>query len=218
MIRSHPIILYGRKTSINVQKVMWALAELGVSVDRRDLGGRFGGLDTPEYRALNPAGLIPTLVDGDIVVTQSNACVRHLASTYPQGGLLPSTRQDRAAADAWMDWQVSMYAEHFKPLFYEIVRTPRGAQDARLVEAKTGAVIEQMRYLNDRLKTRLHLVGDNLSMADVPVGALLFRFFKLPIRRPSLAWLEEYYSRLCGRPGYREHIIVPFDELDARPS
>ncbi len=114
----------GRATSSNVQKVMWALEELDIAYEREDLGGAFGGLDTPEYIALNPNKVIPTLVDGDQVIWESNTIVRYIAAKHDDGGLWPSDPAARAQADKWMDWQLSTLLMPWINVFFGVYRTP----------------------------------------------------------------------------------------------
>ena len=102
------IKVLGRLTSSNVQKVLWTLDEIGLDYERTDLGGAFGGLNEPDYRAMNPNGVIPTVIDGDTVLWESNAIVRYLAARYDDGGLWPTDPAERALTDRWMDWQQTM--------------------------------------------------------------------------------------------------------------
>ena len=99
--------IYGRKTSSNVQKVLWCCDEIGLAFEREDIGGEFGGNKTPEYLALNPNGLVPTIDDGGFILWESNSCVRYLAAKYGKGKLWPVDLQVAASASRWMDWQLS---------------------------------------------------------------------------------------------------------------
>ena len=93
------IHIYGRHTSYNVQKVLWALDELALEFDHTNLGGKYGGLGTAEFRALNPNNKIPVLMDDGLVVWESNAIVRYLAAEYGQGTLWPMHTARRSDAD-----------------------------------------------------------------------------------------------------------------------
>ena len=116
--------IWGRNNSVNVQKVLWCCEELGLKYERLDAGGSFGVVNTPQYRALNPNGLVPTIEDGPFVLWESNAIVRYLTAKHSSGKLWPEDHKVRAEADKWMDWQNSMFWPAFRPLFWNVVRTP----------------------------------------------------------------------------------------------
>ena len=103
--------IWGRNTSINVQKVMWAIGELGVPHERIDIGGPFGKNNEPFYLAKNPNGLVPTLEEDDgFVLWESNSVVRYLAAKFGTGSLEPADLKARASAGRWMDWQLTVCA------------------------------------------------------------------------------------------------------------
>ena len=91
--------ILGRDTSSNVMKVLWACAELGIEFEREDIGGKFGGNDTADFRALNPNGLVPVIVDDGFVNWESNSCVRYLAAKHDFGGIYPEDLAVRADLD-----------------------------------------------------------------------------------------------------------------------
>ncbi|WP_353475886.1 glutathione S-transferase family protein (plasmid) [Salipiger sp. H15] len=205
--------LLGRRTSVNVQKVAWTLAELGVDHETVEMGGVFGGLDTPEYRALNPIGKVPTLIDGGLCVWESNAIVRYLAGAYGEGGFGGQDIAGRTRADIWMEWfQNNVYAA-FTSVFHNTVRLPPSQRDPAARAAGLGVVTEAFRLLEARLSEGDFLAGDRLTMGDIPAGSALFRYYTMEIERPELPALAEYYARLCERPAYREHVMVSYDSL-----
>ena len=201
--------VWGRNNSINVQKVMWAVGELGVEHERIDVGGAFGGLDTPEYRRLNPNRRVPTVEDGEVVVWESNACVRYLAARFGAGALWPEDPGRRARADMWMDWQVATLLPDMTVVFWGLIRTPEAERD----HAKIAAAVERLgttwRILDEHLASRRFVAGDALTIGDIPVGAGCYRYYSLPIERPSLPKLEAWYGRLKERAPFREHVMVP---------
>jgi glutathione S-transferase len=120
--------LLGRANSINVQKVLWTCDELAIPLDREDLGGGFGGLDTPEYRQKNPNGLVPTIDDDGVIVWESNTIVRYLAARYGSGRLWPEDPAVRAESDKWMDWKLTTFWPEVRKIFQQVVRTPRNGE------------------------------------------------------------------------------------------
>lgn len=205
--------IWGRATSVNVQKVMWAIAELGVAHERIDAGGAFGGLDTPEYRAMNPNGLIPTLQDAGAVVWESHAIVRYLAATYGRGTLWSDDPATRAQADMWMDWMHTAVLPDFTSVFFGLVRTAPSKRDMPGVTAAAERLGNTYATLEKVLTGRAFLTGDTLSMGDIPLGSSLYRYFNMDISRPALPNVEAWYARLQERAAYREHVMVSYDSL-----
>lgn len=205
--------LWGRKTSINVQKVLWTLEELGLPYERTDAGGEFGGLDTPEYVAMNPTRRVPTLQDGDLVIWESNAVVRYLARTYGDGQLTGTTGAMAARADMWMEWfQNNVYSD-FIALFYQTVRLPRSQRDPARKQQAVDALTGRFRLLEETLSDQPFVAGDRFSMADIVIGASLYRYHTMDFDRPDLPALLEYYERLAQRDTYRKTVMVSYDSL-----
>ena len=204
----------GRKTSVNVQKVMWAVGELGLPHERVDLGGEFGGLDTPEYGALNPNRLVPTIDDKGLTLWESNAIVRHLAQTYGRGTLSPSDEQTYAKADSWMDWSLTtIYGDVISTCFTQLVRTPAKDRNVAGVAAAAKRAGEKLRILDAQLAGRQFIMGDGLTIADIAVGTLMYRYFTLNITRPPLANVEAWYARLSQRPAYQAHAMIDYTPM-----
>jgi glutathione S-transferase len=201
--------IWGRTNSINVQKVMWAVGELGRPHERIDVGGAFGGLDGAEYRALNANGRIPTIEDDGVVVWESNACVRYLAARYSAGSLWPEDPVTRAAADMWMDWQQTTLLTDMTTVFWGLVRTPEAERDHAAIEAAAGRLGGLWRRLDNHLAGRRYVAGDHFTMGDIPVGATCYRYHQLAIERPKLAAIEAWYGRLQERAPYRTHVMLP---------
>jgi glutathione S-transferase len=200
--------VWGRTNSINVQKVMWAVGELGRPHERIDVGGAFGGLDG-DYGALNANRRVPTIEDGDVVVWESNACVRYLAARYDAGGLWPEDPVARACADMWMDWQQTTLLLDMTTVFWGLVRTPEAERDYPAIETAAGRLGSFWWRLDDHLAKRRFVAGDRFTIGDIPVGAACYRYLQLAIERPKLAAIEGWYERLCERAPYRQHVMLP---------
>ena len=199
----------GRANSINVQKVMWCAAELGIDVDRHDIGLQFGGNDTPEYLAKNPNGLIPTLEDGDLTVWESNTIVRYLGETYAQGEWALSTSADRARASQWMDWHLSTIHAPLSLVFRALIRTPEPERDMDAVNQAVATVNKFWMVLNGHLAGRNYVLGDSPSVGDIPVGCAVYRWYSMDIERPEMPNLTAWYDRLQARDAYRTHVMMP---------
>ncbi|WP_159715698.1 glutathione S-transferase family protein [Geminicoccus flavidas] len=202
------IRIWGRKNSLNVQKVMWTVAELGLAHERLDVGGPFGGLDAA-YREKNPNGLIPVIEDRGTVIWESNAIVRYLAARWGQGLLWDSDPARRALADQWMDWQQTIVQPSLSPLFLGLIRTPEAQRDQVALQAAAARLHEVLALLDAHLRERTFIAGDELTMADIPLGAAVNRYLHLPIERPALPSLQAWHERLVARACFRSHVMIP---------
>lgn len=206
--------IWGRKTSVNVQKVMWCVAELGLAHERIEAGGAFGKTDSPEYAAMNPNRLVPVIDDSGFVVWESNACVRYLAGLYGRGGLAPASAQDFARADQWMDWAIStLYADVIGGLFVPFVRVTAAERDMKAVEAAAKRAGDKLAILDAQLSAKPFVIGDRLTIADIAVGSQMYRYFTMPIARPSLPNVEAWYQRLVARPAYKDHVMIDWSAM-----
>ncbi len=208
--------VWGRSNSINVQKVMWAVGELGLEHERIDLGGKYGGLDTPEHLDRNPHGLIPAIDDGGTVMWESHAIVRYLAAKYGDGTLWPSTPAGRAQADMWMEWAQTTLQRDFIQLFWGFYRTPEEQHDKAMLADLTVRCTADFKKLDALLGDQPFITGDQLTYGDIPIATQFYRYFTLDIERPSVPQVEAWYARLSQRPAYAEHVMIPYDDLKAR--
>ncbi|MEN3385336.1 MAG: glutathione S-transferase [Hyphomicrobiales bacterium] len=200
--------IWGRATSINVQKAMWAVGELGLTHERIDIGGPFGGNDEPSYLAKNPNGLVPTLEEDEFVLWESNAIVRYLASKYGRGTLEPADLQERASASRWMDWQLTVCAPAIHGLFWGLIRTPPEQRDHAHIAASRDKTTAAMRILDAQLAKTAHVAGEAFSMGDIPVGTIAYRYRRLAPDRPDLANLERWFAGIEQRPAFQQHVAA----------
>jgi glutathione S-transferase len=202
------ITLWGRKNSINVQKALWCIEELGLPYERIDAGRGYGVTDTPEYRRMNPNGLVPTIEDDGFVLWESNAIVRYLCSKHSAGELCPADPKVRADADRWMDWQATAFTPAFGPIFHGLVRTP-GSRTREEIDAAIAASEGFAAILDARLADRRYVAGDTFTMGDIPLGAAAFRWLNLPIERQPRPNLERYIKEILARPAGRKVLLLP---------
>ena len=200
--------ILGRNNSSNVQKVIWACEELGLQYTREDVGGPFGGNDEPEYLAINPNGLVPTIVDDDLVLWESNAIVRYLSNKHRPNLLLPEDPAEHATADQWMDWQQTTVGPSMVPVFWGLVRTAPELRDHDAIDKSRDRYEHFMSMLNERLGVSQHVAGSEFSMADIPVGIMAYRWFNLDIERADLANLARWYEGLTQRPAFKNNIMI----------
>lgn len=209
------IHLWGRRTSINVQKVMWVLAELKLDHERTDAGGSFGGLNDDAYIAINPHQKVPTLVDGDIVLWESNAIIRYLADAYGKDVIFGSTPAERGTSDMWMEWyQSSVYAS-FQTIFHQSVKLPHADRNPQILAQAQEAVYKQFGLFDSTLENRAFINGDHLTLGDVPIAACLYRYYTMDIERPDYPNIARYYDNLVQRPAYSNTVMINYDSLRA---
>jgi glutathione S-transferase len=209
--------VWGRRSSFNVQKVLWLLAELRLEHKHIPAGGSYGRLDEPEFRKLNPHGRVPVIQDGNLSVWESHAILRYLAARYGRDTFWQDDPATRAQVDGWMDWsQTTLQPDFLMGVFWGYYRTPVAQRDWPAINRSVCRCAEHFGLLDRMLTTRNFLMGDELSLADIPTATSLYRYFELDIERPALPHVESWYQRLTQRPAYRTHVMIPFDELRGR--
>ncbi len=210
------ITLWGRLSSCNVQKAAWALEELELPYEHVPLGGVHGGTDTPEYRAMNPNGLVPTLRDGELVIWESHAIVRFLSAEYGSGLLFPMEARDRAVVDQWTDWTATTFQPAWIGLFWAKVRTPEAEQDAAAIGKALAATNRCMVVVEERLARTPYLGGREFSYADIVAGVAMYRWSTMQIEQPVLPHVAAWHARLNDRAAFRKAVNVPYGELVGR--
>lgn len=201
--------IWGRRNSINVQKVLWCCAELGVPYERIDAGMQFGVNDTPEYRARNPNGLVPTIEDDGFVLWESHAIVRYLARRHGAGTLWPADAKAAADADRWMEWCSTTLWIALRPVFWNLVRVAPEKRNMAEVAENHKKLASHFGIVDRELAGKRHLAGNDFSMGDIPMGVAAFRWYNLPLERPAMPALERWYARICERPAFQAHCMAP---------
>jgi glutathione S-transferase len=211
------LTVWGRRSSFNVQKVMWLVGELGIEHRHVQAGGEFGGLDTPEFRAMNPTGRVPVIDDDGTIVWESHAILRYLAACHGGGRFWSQDPGERSQPDRWMDWsQTALQPDFLLGVFWGFYRTPESQRDWSAIRDKIARCARHFQLLDRALADRPYLGGNSLTLADIPAGTALYRYFELDIARPSVRNVDAWYRRLQERPAYRESVMIPFGELRGR--
>lgn len=212
------ITVLGRATSGNVQIVMWAIAELGLDYERRDIGGAFGGNETPDYLAKNPNGLVPTVIDKGTTIWESAAIVRYLGAAYGDEQFWPKDPAKRAPLDQWGEWSKTTFQPTLFPnIFWPLVAGNPATRDEKALTAAVAKVGSLATMVDARLAAGEYLGGDKPCFADCIFGATLYRYFTLDFARPATPNLEAYYERLTRRPAYAEHVMISYDSMRWKP-
>ena len=206
--------MWGRNTSSNVQKAMWAVGELKLPCERIDVGGAFGRTKEPFYLAMNPNSLVPTLEEDDgFTLWESNTIVRYLAAKHGAGTLEPANPQERARASQWMDWMLTVCAPAIHPLFWGLIRTPPEKRDNAKIDEAREKTADALRMLDTQLGKTRFAAGDAFSIGDIPVGLITYRFRKLVPDRTGMGLdnLERWFLGLEQRKAFKDQILpVPF--------
>ncbi len=208
------IVVHGRLTSSNVQPVLWLINELGLDYERRDVGGVFGGANTPEFLKMNPMGRIPVIQDGALTLFESQAILRYLAAEYGQGAVWADSASERARIDQWMEWAKTSVAPNVVyRIFWQLVRTPSAVRKLDDLHQGIEETKKVMLIANHRLSEHKWLAGEHISLADFSFAASLFRYFTLDFDKADTPHLNAYYERLTLREAYRNNVMIPYDSL-----
>ncbi len=201
--------IWGRKTSSNVQKVMWAIGEIGLPHERIDIGGPFGKSRDAAYLAINPNGLVPTLEEDDgFLLWESNSIVRYLAGKYRATVLEPADVRMRALASKWMDWQLSVAGPAIFECFWGLIRTPPEKRNHAAIEESKKKTTAAMTIMDQQLAKTPYLAGDGFSYGDIPVGIIAYRYRQLVPERPALPNFERWYAAVSSRQAFKDHVAA----------
>jgi glutathione S-transferase len=202
--------IYGRKNSSNVQKVLWCCGEICLAHDRVDMGREFGGNREAPYLALNPNGLVPTIVEDDgFTIWESNTIIRYLAKRYGAPGFYPTDPKRAAIGEQWMDWQLNSLNDAFTPMFHGLVREAPERRNHEKIEQSRANTQRHLAMLDRHLQRSRFVSGEAFSVADIPVGIYAYRWYTFEgIARDSLPAVERWYGELQKRPPYRTHVMV----------
>jgi glutathione S-transferase len=197
--------MWGRNTSSNVQKAMWAVGELKLPCERIDVGGAFGKTKDPFYLAMNPNSLVPTLEEDDgFTLWESNSVVRYLAARHG-GGLAPADPKALAKAHQWMDWQLSVIGPAITPVFWGMIRTPPEKRDQAAIDAGKEKTTAAAGIMDAQLGKTRFMAGDAFSCGDIPVGVMIRRYMELVPERPAMPNLERWFGEISARTPFKEH-------------
>jgi glutathione S-transferase len=209
--------IWGRRNSFNVQKVMWLVGELDLPHQHIPAGGNFGQLDSPEFLTMNPHARVPVIDDAGKIVWESHTILRYLASRFGTRQFWPDEASARADIEGWMDWaQTSLQPAFLTDVFWGFYRTPEAQRNWPAIERGIKRCTDYFLLLDRWLEHRTYLCGEHLTLADIPAGTALYRYFNLDIKRPDIANVEAWYLRLQQHPAYRQHVMIPFDDLFGR--
>jgi glutathione S-transferase len=200
--------IWGRVNSVNVKKAMWCVAELGIPYERIDAGMQFGVVNTPEYRRMNPTGLVPTIDDDGFTLWESHSIVRYLCAKHSAGKLWPTELKARADAERWMDWAFTFQGA-MRNVFWGLIRTPPEKRDAKAIEEGKAKTLALLPVLEQTLARQPYVAGSTFTMGDIPIGCEVQRYMRVPIERPAFPAVQAWFERLRERPAFVKHVDLP---------
>lgn len=213
------IKILGRYTSVNVQTVRWCLAELSVDYEQENIGGAYGGNQTDEFLAMNPNGLVPVMVDGDLTMFESAAIVRYLSAKYGNEQFYPTKPEERGPLDMWAEWQRSrFYPILISRIFHTLVRQDPDTWDHEALTKAYSDMAAAATVLDARLSEGPYLAGEAFTYADIIIGALLYRYFHLEFDKIQTPNLLKYYEQLQTRNTFKEHMMVSYESMRWKPA
>lgn len=201
--------IWGRFTSINVRKVVWAAKELGLPFEHVNAGRSYGVVDTPEFKRLNPNAKVPLIDDGGFVLWESNVIVRYLCAKHGFGTLYPEGLRERFDAERWMDWQQTSLNKAARDAFWQLIRTPEAERSAAKLEESVAGTEELLGIVDGHLAGRRYVSGDGFTMADIPLACEVHRYWSLPREHARHANIERWYAGMIGRPATRGLLDLP---------
>lgn len=210
--------IWGRRSSSNVQALMWCVGELGLAHVRHNAGFIYGVNGTDAFAEMNPNQTVPVLRDnGGPPLWETGAILRYLADRYGEASFWPKDSLHRAEVDKWAEWAKINVAMAFTgPVFWRVVRTPENERDPVAIDAALAGLNKKLAIAEERLQVSDWLCGTEFTLADIQFGHILYRYFDIEIERPNLSGLRRYYERLMDRPAYQAHVAISYEELRAQ--
>ena len=203
------IQLYGRRNSINVQKVSWALCELNIEFKWHDEHGKFGTVNVENYEKLNPQLIVPTLDHNGTIINQSNSIVRYLYRKYTDVYEI-SKAEHIAIAEQWMEFQATDLQLNMTPIFWGLVRNPPEDRDQDLIDKNIILLNKKFEIFDNFLSDRKYILNNSFGMSDIIMGVATYRYNSLPIERPNLVNLQNWYKKISSRNCFKKNILGTF--------
>lgn len=203
------IQLYGRRNSINVQKVSWALCELNIEFKWHDEHGKFGTVNVENYEKLNPQLIVPTLDYNGTIINQSNSIVRYLYRKHTDVYEISKT-EDIAIAEQWMEFQATDLQLNMTPIFWGLVRNPPEDRDQDLIDKNIILLNKKFKIFDNFLKDHEYILNNSFGMSDIIMGVATYRYNSLPIERPDLVNLQNWYEKISSRNCFKKNILGTF--------
>jgi len=194
------ITLYGITTS-RAFRCLWLLEELGVEYRHKPLDFRSDDLKSAEYRAVNPNGRVPALVDDDLVLWESMAINLYLAEKYGEkDSLWPATPEQRAMAYQWSFWVMTEVEQPLLSVLMHKRVLPEDKRDPHKVTRNEGLLKQPFSVLEQALTKQDYLATDQFSVADLNVAAVMSWCKPARLSLKKYPHLDDWLKRCLDRP------------------
>jgi len=200
------LTILGKSSSINVRKVLWTCAEIGIDYAQEQWGTGAQSTGTAAFLKLNPNGTVPVILDDGVALWESNTICRYLASKHQRIDLLPTEPMPRAQTEKWMDWQATELNNSWRYAFMGLIRHSPAHTDQAAITASIKEWNRLMGLLDQQLAaSNAYVNGDTFSLADIVIGLSVHRWISAPIDHPRLEAVRAYYEKLSQRSGFMAH-------------
>jgi glutathione S-transferase len=199
--------LYINPLSPNVRRVRLTAAWLGQELEEKALDFTKGEHKSPEYLALNPNGAVPTLVDGDFVLTESRVIMQYLASKKPESGLLPRDERARADVTRWQFWDSSHFSPQVGTLVFERMLKPMFGMGEPSASKVDEALTNLRRYgavLNQHLGGKRYVVGESVTLADLTLASTLMYVKQAEVPIAEFPNVEAWLARMTDTEAWKK--------------
>lgn len=199
--------ILGRANSFNVRKVLWACDELGVSYKREDWGRGYRPTNDDAFLKVNPIGLVPAVIDDGVTLRESNTIVRYLATTRGGEAIYPADPVRRAEVESWMDWANYETSISLRGAFLGGMLNEPPWNNPWFIEQGRRQITKEVGQLDTHLQASgPYMTGDTFTIADIPIGLVVNRWFCLNFDRPEYPAVARYYEQLSTRAPYMRHV------------
>ena len=187
-------------------RVLWVTEELGLAYEHLPVEIGDAGARTPEFLSLNPNGRLPVVVDDGFVLFESLAITLYLAKKHSHGKLYPGTLEGEAATWQWTSWALNEVDRGVNIWSLHAVRLPPAERDAARRDEALKVLAAPFKVLDAAVARRTHLLGDDFTVADLNVAAVISRAADMDLSAvPNLkAWL----TRCLERPAARKALAL----------
>ena len=199
--------IWGRRNSVNVQKVLWCAQELKLQYEHIDAGMEFGLTKESWFLSMNPNGLVPTIKDDEVVLWESNAILKYLAVKYGENKLTGKNLNENANIDMWLDWQLGTVMPGLNPVFLGLVRTPPEKRDNAAIKAGETRLIKAFQSLDQHLSEKNYVTLNKFTVADIAIGCAVNRWYLIDTDHPTLPRLHSWFENLKSRPAFASNVL-----------
>ena len=199
------LTIYGRKSSANVQKVHWICLEGNLKFKAINIGGKYGGHTSPEFKQINPNSTIPVLKDNDFIIYESNSIIKYISDKYK---ILKSNNQkDIALNNQWIDWASLVFGLQCATYTAHNMLLPVEQRNPTIASESKKKIITSFEILDNQLNKYNFILNDELGLADIPIGCWLHRCVILDLKFSEFKSLDRWYRKLKQNKAYQIAVI-----------